>query len=80
MIGNGENEIDFTSIKNLCYAVELCIEKKEIANRQIYNVTNGDTINLWDEIKSVLSAVGLSTELKSVPYFLAFLIAKFHEI
>lgn len=80
MIGNGENEIDFTSIKNLCYAVELCIEKKEIANRQIYNVTNGDTINLWDEIKSVLSAVGLSTELKSVPYFLAFLIAKFHEL
>ena len=79
MIGNGENEIDFTSIKNLCYAVKLCIEKKEIANRQIYNVTNGDTINLWDEIKSVLSSVGLSTELKSVPYFLAFLIAKFHE-
>ena len=79
MIGNGENEIDFTSIKNLCYAVELCIEKKEIANRQIYNVTNGDTINLWDEIKSVLSSVGLSTELQSVPYFLAFLIAKFHE-
>ena len=80
MIGNGENEIDFTSIKNLCYAVKLCIEKKEIANREIYNVTNGDTINLWDEIKSVLSAVGLSTELKSVPYFLAFLIAKFHEL
>ena len=79
LIGNGENEIDFTSIKNLCYAVKLCIEKKEIANRQIYNVTNGDTINLWDEIKSVLSSVGLSTELKSVPYFLAFLIAKFHE-
>lgn len=79
LIGNGENEIDFTSIKNLCYAVKLCIEKKEIANREIYNVTNGDTINLWDEIKSVLSLVGLSTELKSVPYFLAFLIAKFHE-
>lgn len=79
LIGNGENEIDFTSIKNLCYAVKLCIEKKEIANREIYNVTNGDTINLWDEIKSVLSSVGLSTELKSAPYFLAFLIAKFHE-
>ena len=23
MIGNGENEIDFTSIKNLCYVVKL---------------------------------------------------------
>ena len=69
IIGKADNEIDFTSIKNLCRAVELCIEKKEIAHRQIYNVTNGDTINLWDEIKSVLSKVGLSTELKSAPYF-----------
>ena len=47
IIGKADNEIDFTSIKNLCRAVELCIEKKEIAHRQIYNVTNGDTINLW---------------------------------
>ena len=80
MIGKGDNVIDFTSIKNLSYAVELCIEKKEIAHRQIFNVTNGDTINLWDEIKSVLSAVGLSNELKSVPYFVAYMIAKFHEL
>ena len=80
IIGKADNEIDFTSIKNLCRAVELCIEKKEIAHRQIYNVTNGDTINLWDEIKSVMSKVGLSTELKSVPYFLAYFIAKLHEL
>ena len=57
MIGKGDNVIDFTSIKNLFYAIELCIEKKEIAHRQIYNFTNGDTVNLWDEIKLVLSAV-----------------------
>ena len=36
--------------------------------------------NLWDEIKSVMSKVGLSTELKSVPYFLAYFIAKLHEL
>ena len=29
VIGKADNEIDFTSIKNLCRAVELCIEKKE---------------------------------------------------
>jgi len=80
MIGKADNEIDFTSIKNLCYAVALCIEKKETAHRQIYNITNGDIINLWDEIKLVLSSVGLSTELKSASYFLAYMIAKFHEL
>ena len=29
IIGKADNEIDFTSIKNLCRAVELCIEKKK---------------------------------------------------
>lgn len=80
MIGKGDNEIDFTSINNLCYAVKLCIDKKEIASRKIYNITNGDTIFLWDEIKVVLSELGLQSKLKSVPYMLAYLVAKFHEL
>ena len=71
MIGKGDNVIDFTSIKNLCCALELCIEK-EIAHRQIYNVTNGDTINLWDEIKLVLSAVGLILSSNQYPIFSLF--------
>ena len=38
IIGNGKNIIDFTSIKNLCHAISLCIIKKEIANKKIYNI------------------------------------------
>ena len=80
MIGNGENIIDFTSINNLCHAVNLCIEKKEKANKQMFNVTNGDTIKLWDQIKLILSELGYKSDLKSVPYSLAYIAAWYNEI
>ena len=80
MIGKGDNSIDLTSINNLCYSVKLCIDKKEIANGEVYNITNGDTIELWDEIKIVLSGLGLDTKLKSIPYNLAYLFARYQEL
>jgi nucleoside-diphosphate-sugar epimerase len=80
IIGKGDNVIDFTSINNLCHAVNLCIENKEKANSEMFNVTNGDTIKLWDQIKLILSKLGRESDLKSVPYFLAYAAARFNEI
>ena len=80
IVGNGDNCIDFTSINNLCHSVKLCMDKKEIANRQVYNITNGDTVNLWDEIKAVLSGSGIDPKLRSIPYNLAYLLARYHEL
>ena len=80
MIGKGDNIIDFTSINNLCHAVNLCIENKEKANGEMFNVTNGDTIKLWDQIKLILVQLGHKSDLKSVPYLLAFFSAWFNEI
>jgi len=80
IIGKGDNSIDLTSINNLCYAVKLCMDKKEIANGEVYNITNGDTIKLWDEIKTVLSGLGLDTKLKSIPYNLAYIFARYQEL
>tara|TARA_A100001011_G_scaffold400698_1_gene517709 strand:- start:416 stop:1396 length:981 start_codon:yes stop_codon:yes gene_type:complete len=80
IIGNGKNIIDFTSIKNLCHAINLCIIKKEIANKKIYNITNDETVNLWDKIIMILTKLGYDPKLKSVPYFLAYSFAKLNEI
>mgnify|MGYP006076688949 FL=1 len=79
IVGSGKNEIDFTSINNLCHSVVLCIQKKEIANGQVYNITNGDTIVLWDEIKSVLIGLGYDKKLRTIPYVFANLLARFQE-
>ena len=80
LIGKGDNIIDFTSINNLCHAVNLCIENKEKAHAEMFNVTNGDTIKLWDQIILILSQFGLESDLKSVPYSLAYIVARFNEI
>ena len=80
MIGKGDNIIDFTSVNNLCHAVNLCIENKEKADGEIFNVTNGDSIKLWDQIKLILVQLGHKPDLKSVPYTLAFISAWFNEI
>lgn len=80
IVGDGQNIIDLTSINNLCHAIKLSVDHKEKANGEIYNVTNGDCIKLWDQIRFVLSSLEHSTELKSVPYKLAYLFAKFQEI
>ena len=80
IIGSGINTIDFTSINNLCHAVLLCIQKREIAKGKIYNITNGDTIVLWDEIITVLKGLGYSNKLKYIPYNLAYFVARFHEL
>jgi len=80
IVGSGKNTIDFTSINNLCQAVLLCIQKKNIAKGKIYNITNGDTIVLWDEINTVLKGLGFTNKLRYIPYNLAYLVARFHEL
>lgn len=80
VVGSGENEIDYTSINNLCSAVLLCIQKRSTAKDKIYNITNGDTIVLWNEIKWVLEGLGLKKRLKRIPYKLAYLLARFQEL
>ena len=80
VVGTGENRIDFTSINNLCTAIQLCVRKAEVANRQVYNISNGDTILLWNEIKTVLAGLGFDTNLKSIPYNLAYMFARYQEL
>ena len=79
IVGSGKNEIDFTSVNNLCHAVTLCIQNKKIANAQVYNITNGETIVLWDEISNVLTGLGYQKPLGYIPYVLANFLARFQE-
>ena len=80
VVGTGNNSVDFTSINNLCHAIYLSIEKKDSAKGKVYNITNDDTIVLWDEIKNILSGLGLDTNLKSIPYNLAYMFARYQEL
>lgn len=80
IVGTGNNRIDFTSINNLCHAIHLCIKNKEVAGNKIYNITNGDSVILWEEIINVLKGLGFNPELKSIPYRIAYIIARYQEL
>ncbi len=80
VVGTGNNSVDFTSINNLCHAINLCVEKKNSAKGEIYNITNDDTIVLWDEIRNILAGLGMDTNLKSIPYNLAYMFARYQEL
>lgn len=79
VVGDGNNIVDFTSVNNLCFAIKLCIDKPEIAHEKIYNVTDGETVNLWDTMTQLLNELSYNKKLTKVPYSLAFLAAKFNE-
>ncbi len=80
VVGDGKNKVDFTSINNLCFAVKLCIDKPEIADQKIYNVTDGETVNLWGTMMQILNELNYNKKLTKVPYSVAFLAAKLNEI
>ena len=84
IVGDGKNTADFTSVANLCNAALLAMKADERCNGEIFNITDGDPQNLWDFIRFLLKNMDLNSDLKQVPYPLAYSVAflqeKFNEI
>ncbi len=70
IIGNGRNIVDLTSVENVVDSIILSISTIKGLN-QIYNITNGAPVNLWENIELVLSLLGEKLNRNKVPYFIA---------
>ncbi len=79
IVGDGKNVADFTSVSNLCHAAILAMNADERCNGEIFNITDGDPQNLWDFILFLLKNKNLNTDLKRVPYPLAYSVAFLQE-
>ncbi|UTW60565.1 NAD-dependent epimerase/dehydratase family protein [bacterium SCSIO 12741] len=66
MVGDGRNVVDLTSVLNMVQAVELAIKTPHV--NESYNISNGEPVNLWDSIFSVLEAIGIPKPTKRIPY------------
>ena len=66
-IGDGKNRVDVTSVANVIEAVRLCFLAPIENMGQTYNISNGQSVRLWDFIDEVLSALGVATERPHVP-------------
>jgi nucleoside-diphosphate-sugar epimerase len=66
IIGNGENVVDLTSVANVVDAIILSLKADQKAINNIYNISNGAPLKLWDAIADVLQKLGRKPPRKKV--------------
>lgn len=79
IMGDGENIVDLTSVRNMVQAVWLAINTSEENCSQAYNITNSEPVNLWKSINTVLTLTGYGKIEKKVPYAVLYMIATLME-
>lgn len=80
VIGNGKNRVDLTSVSNVADAIILAVTPTLEALNQAYNITNGEPVNLWDCISSVLQDLDRTLNPQKIPLTLIDTIAAFLEL
>lgn len=75
IFGDGENQMDLTSAKNVVDAIEKACFAPLEATGEIYNITNGEPVKLYPALKSFIEALGFKTKDVRIPYSVAMTIA-----
>lgn len=79
IIGNGQNVVDLTCVRNVIEAIRCCLQAPESALGTAYNITNGAPIKLWDALDYLLRNLNLTPPTQRVPQQLALWAAGFTE-
>ncbi len=79
IIGNGQNKVDLTCVKNVIEAVACCIKAEGEALGKPYNISDGNPVSLWGTINQLLQDLGLEPVKRKVPLSLAMTIAGLNE-
>jgi 2-alkyl-3-oxoalkanoate reductase len=67
-VGDGENLIDLTFVDDVVQSIVLALECPQPASTFcVYTITSGEHLKLWQVIRVVLEALGISTQLRMVP-------------
>lgn len=79
IIGNGQNVVDLTCVRNVIEAIQCSIHAPEQALGTAYNITNGAPIKLWEALDYLLRNLNLTPPSQRVPQRLALWVAGFTE-
>jgi 2-alkyl-3-oxoalkanoate reductase len=80
-IGHGDNLVDLTPVNNVVSATEASLFAGPRALNQIYNISNGSPVLLWEAIGNVLAMLGYAfDDKKRVPFWVARSIAELLEL
>jgi nucleoside-diphosphate-sugar epimerase len=80
IIGDGKNIVDLTSLANVADSIVLSLFVGNEGLNQIYNITNGEPVKLWETIEKVLSLLGHEMNQKKVPYSVVKLVSQIMEL
>ncbi len=80
IIGNGKNLVDLTSVSNVVDAIILGLKAEGEALNQIYNISNGEPVLLWEKIELVLNKLNRNLPSKKIPHALVHFIASIMEL
>ena len=80
IIGDGKNIVDLTSLTNVADSIELALFVNDKGINQIYNITNGEPVKLWETIEKVLSMLGHEMNKKKLPYSVVKFISQIMEL
>lgn len=80
IIGDGKNIVDLTSLANVADSIELALFVGNKGMNQIYNITNGEPVKLWETIEKVLSLLGHEMSKKKVPYSVVKMLSQIMEL
>jgi nucleoside-diphosphate-sugar epimerase len=73
-IGDGANRIDLTYVDNVVHALSLSLES-HAAVGNTYTITGGESVRLWDVVRTLLGRLGYRNELRRVPLRTAYAVA-----
>lgn len=68
IIGDGETVMDMTAVSNVADAIWLGLNAEEEHCGEAYNITNGEPVKLWDEMRYVLEGLNLVLPQKKLSY------------
>lgn len=80
VIGSGKNKVDLTPVSNVADAAILGLFAAENGLNQVYNISNGAPVELWDKINEVLGKLGKKLPSKSLPSWLVLNLARIMEM
>jgi nucleoside-diphosphate-sugar epimerase len=75
IMGNGKNVADLTPVNNFIDAIWLAVNTDKQNCNTDYNISNGDSEQLWPNIQKVLTTIGMKPMDKKTPYWLLYTVA-----
>lgn len=80
IIGNGDNIVDLTSVENVVESIALSINAPQKALNEIYNITDGNPLKLWETINVVFKGIGRKQVDEKVKFGIVYFVASILEV